>query len=443
MSYASLESIYAAFREKPILCTDTRRIQKGSMFFALKGESFNGNDFAEQALAGGCSCAVVDDANVVKGKKYFLVENVLQTLQDLAKLHRSLLKIPFIGLTGSNGKTTTKELIRTVLSKRFKIFATEGNLNNHIGVPISVLSVTDETEVAVIEMGANHQGEIAMLCEICRPEYGIITNIGKAHLEGFGGPEGVIRAKGELYQYIEQHSGKIILNRDNSILTGLVKKAETFTYGTSGLCHILGRVAGPGPLLQFRWKKNTDNIPLDEQEPVSTRLTGKYNLENVLAAVAVGTLFGLPAAEINDGISNYEPVNNRSQVKETSRNTLILDSYNANPTSMKAAIENLTSMEGEKMVVLGDMLELGDYSEKEHEEILKILRDSPIDQCVLVGPAFSKALSGMKEKPDCVSFMDSQEAEKKLKSKVSKLRKHLILIKGSRGIKLENLSELF
>ncbi|MCC7301271.1 MAG: UDP-N-acetylmuramoyl-tripeptide--D-alanyl-D-alanine ligase [Bacteroidia bacterium] len=443
MEFHPTDQIYAAFRKHAGICTDTRKLIKGGIFFALKGGQFNGNLFAEKALEQGCTLAVVDDPSVVKGKKYFLVEDVLKTLQDLAKFHRSLLKIPFIGLTGSNGKTTTKELIRAVLSRRFKTFATEGNLNNHIGVPLSVLSVTDDSEIAVIEMGANHQGEIAALCEICAPDYGIITNIGKAHLEGFGGPEGVIRAKSELYQYIEQHSGKIFLNRDNPVLTGLIKKADTFTYGTSGLCNILGRQAGNGPLLSVRWKTNNDNAPLEEHSPVQTNLTGIYNLENVLAAIAVGTVFGIPAQEINAGISSYMPGNHRSQVKETDRNTLILDSYNANPTSMRAALENLSGMEGDKMVVLGDMLELGDHSYKEHAEILHLVREKGFGQCILVGPAFTKAITGMKDAPSCDAFENTSEAQTKMKSKLSKLRRHLVLIKGSRGIKLEDLESLF
>lgn len=443
MEFTSLDTLYTHYRANPVICTDTRKVAKGSVFFALKGSSFNGNQYAAQALENGCAFAVVDDASVIKGKKYFLVADVLQTLQDLARHHRSLLKIPFIGLTGSNGKTTTKELIRTVLGRKFKTFATEGNLNNHIGVPLSVLSIGDDTEVAVIEMGANHQGEIAALCEICCPDYGIITNIGKAHLEGFGGAEGVVKAKSELYQYIEQHSGKIFLNRDNPILTGLIKKADTFTYGTSGLCNILGRPAGNGPFLSFRWKTNTDNAPLEDHEVIQTQLTGKYNLENILAAIAVGTVFGIPAPEMNAGIASYHPSNNRSQLKETERNTLILDAYNANPTSMRAALENLSAMEGEKMVVLGDMLELGDFSGQEHLEILKLVKEKEFDKCVLVGPAFSQALAGMKNGPTCESYENSAEAQKKLKTRIAKLRSHLILIKGSRGIKLEELSELF
>ncbi len=445
MVFATIDSIYAAFRANPLICTDTRKLLPRSIFFALKGDNFNGNTFAAKAIEAGCAYAVVDDPEYAAGKKYFLVENVLSTLQELARMHRSLLKIPFIGLTGSNGKTTTKELIRCVLSRRFKTFATEGNLNNHIGVPISVLSVSDEIEVAVIEMGANHQGEIALLCEICRPEYGIITNIGKAHLEGFGGPAGVIKAKSELYQYIEKNSGKIFVNRDNTILTGLIKKADTFTYGTSGLCHILGKSVPSEPFLKLRWKTNTDNETLEQKEVVETQLTGTYNIENVLAAIAVGTWFSIPASEINAGLREYKPSNSRSQVIDTGRNTLIMDAYNANPTSMRAAIENFAALESpDKLIVLGDMLELGDHADSEHKEILDLIREKKFARCILVGPIFSKVNQSLKDKGAlCETFDSSTTAQQKLKSQLSKLKKHTVLIKGSRGIKLEELSNLF
>jgi UDP-N-acetylmuramoyl-tripeptide--D-alanyl-D-alanine ligase len=444
MEQDSIEQLYSIYRKHPVICTDTRKITAGSIYFALRGSNFNGNEFVAAALEGGCAFAVTEDPAFSKNKKCLVVEDSLKTLQDLARHHRSLLTIPVIAITGSNGKTTTKELLKSVLSKKFRAFATEGNLNNHIGVPISILSITDENDIAVIEMGANHPGEIAMLCDIARPEYGIITNIGRAHLDGFGGPEGVIKAKSELYQYIEKHSGKIFVNRDNTLLTGLIKSADTYTYGTSGLCNCLGRSVAAHPFISFRWKTNKEEEMLETKEVIQTQLTGLYNLENILCAVCVGSYFGVTTSDINEAIASFVPGNNRSQVIETKRNTVILDAYNANPTSMKAALENFASLEGkEKVVILGDMLELGSYSLQEHQEIVNLLNEKGITHCILVGEHFGAALKGIKTKKNIEFFPSAKEAIKKFKPAASKLKGYKILIKGSRSVKLEDLAALF
>ncbi len=445
MEITSLDKLHATFRSHPVICTDTRKLTKGSIFFALKGTNFDGNSFAAKAIESGCAYAVIDDASLPPHTSYLLVEDVLKSLQALAMAHRALLKIPFIGITGSNGKTTTKELLNAVLSRKYKTHATEGNLNNHIGVPLTILSITDDKEIAIIEMGANHSGEIAQLCEIARIDYGLITNVGKAHLEGFGSPEGVIKAKGELYQYIEKNSGKIFLNRDNPALTALIKTADTYTYGTSGLCNILGRVTSTSPHVKIKWKTNTENELLDNKEEICSQLTGSYNAENILTAICVGNYFSVPAQEIKSAIESYKPSNNRSQLIETKRNTVLLDAYNANPTSMRAAIENFASMSGEKKVlILGDMLELGNFSATEHKEILELVKSKNFSHCIFVGPLF-KDLIKPNGKTDTViaSYNSAEEAMKSMKTAMGKLKDHQILIKGSRGIKLETLADLF
>ncbi|HEY6160198.1 MAG TPA: UDP-N-acetylmuramoyl-tripeptide--D-alanyl-D-alanine ligase [Bacteroidia bacterium] len=428
-----VEDIYEIYLQHPFICTDTRRITKGSVFFALRGGNFNGNEFAEKALKGGCAYAVVDEKEYVKDERYLLVEDALLMLQLVAKHHRSLLTIPVLGITGSNGKTTTKELIRAVLAKKYRALATEGNLNNHIGVPLTILSITDEIEIAVVEMGANHQGEIASLCAIAQPSFGIITNIGKAHLEGFGGPQGVIKAKGELYQYLRQNSGRAFVNADNTLLVNLAGAMEVTTYGTGNMCQVSGRIVSSEDHLTFAWKSKKDEVPLDQKEAVHSHLVGKYNFENILAAICIGNYFNVAAGDINKAIEEYVPSNNRSQVLKKGSNTLVLDAYNANPSSMSAAIGNFSELKAEKKIlILGDMLELGAHAEEEHRNILDLVRKNDFSQVILVGPLFSK-----EAKKEFKSFATAEEAAKFLKK--LNLKNSSILIKGSRGIKLETV----
>lgn len=428
MTYTSIESLYKIFLKNNSVATDTRSITPGSIFFALKGSNFNGNEFAAQAIEKGAAYAVIDDEKHFLNEKYFLVKDVLACLQELAKYHREQLKIPVLGITGSNGKTTTKELISTVLSKRYKTYATKGNLNNHIGVPLTLLAIKPEYEFAVIEMGANHVGEIAMLCNIARPDYGIITNIGRAHLEGFGGPAGVIKAKNELYQFIKTVNGKLFVNADNELLMDLSKSINRITYGTSAADYC-GQLIDVNPFVQLQ---------LDKQLAVSTHLVGKYNFENVLAAACIGNYFGVVSDKIKEALQNYVPSNNRSEVVRKGSNVILLDAYNANPTSMRAAIENIFEMKAtDKMLVLGDMLELGAESAQEHKAIIELATQKGFSNVCFIGERFKSAYTGT----DFKTFLTTTEATDWLKHN---LPKHTtILIKGSREKKLEQLLSAF
>lgn len=429
-----IEELYSIFKEHPSVSTDTRKLQKDSIFFALKGENFNANEFAEKALEGGCSYAVIDEEKYKKDSRFILVKNVLQALQQLANYHRKQLKIPFIGITGSNGKTTTKELVSAVLSKEFSTYYTQGNLNNHIGVPLTLLSINSTHEMAVIEMGANHQGEIKLLCSIAEPDYGIITNIGKAHIEGFGGFEGIKKGKGELYQFIKNRNGKVFINNDNSILTEMLNGYDAVGYGTSPENFVSGLFIESNPFIKFKWRGDATKS-FDEQPIISSHLVGKYNFENILSAICVGKYFGVDEQKINEAIENYIPNNNRSQAVEKNSNTLILDYYNANPTSMKAAIENFADMNAKnKMLVLGDMLELGDESATEHQAIIQLLSSKNLTNVILVGKLFNASKSDFKK------FISSEEAANYIKSNAP--QNTSILIKGSRGIKLEKVVEV-
>lgn len=386
--------------------------------------------FAEQAIEKGCTYAVVDKPEYVKGGRYILVNNCLKALQELARFHRDQLSIPFIGITGTNGKTTTKELIAKVLSAKFNVTGTEGNLNNHIGVPLTLLRVTRQTEVAIIEMGANHPGEIKFLCEIAKPTHGIITNIGKAHLEGFGGFEGVKRTKNELYDHLINYGGTIIANAGNDILKSLLKgrNVKKVFYGSEdSLCR--GEILKSDPYLEF-------DVP--EMGQVKTKLAGRYNLENVLAAVCFGLFFEVSFSKIRDAVENYEPSNQRSQIKQTDKNLLLMDYYNANPSSMEVALENFSRMEHQrKMVILGDMLELGDEALMEHEKIKDIVFAMNPAETIFVGPIFKSLSSeGQKQK----YFISSEEAKKWIED--YKPAGFLILLKGSRGIRLEKIADI-
>lgn len=431
-----IEVLYTHFLKYPLVCTDTREIKPGALFFALKGDNFNANEFAEKALEMECSIAIIDEAKYKKDDRYFLVDDVLSTLQQLANHHRQQLKIPVIGITGTNGKTTSKELLFAVLSEKYKVLATKGNLNNHIGVPLTLLSITDEHEIAIIEMGANHQGEIAMLCKIAEPAFGMITNIGKAHLEGFGGPEGVIIAKNEMYQFIQQKSGKLFVNADNELLKKLSENMDRVTFGTTNEVDYVGSFVESNPFVKLKCKAKTDTTPLDEKPTINTQLVGKYNFENILAAACIGNYFDVSEQQIKTGLEKYVPSNNRSQVMQTKNNLLLLDAYNANPSSMNAAIENFAQMnQPNKMVILGDMLELGDDSEKEHAAIVNLLKQKNILSVLLVGNYFTEAGKAI----NATTFANSDQVFEYLQQ--HPIKNTTILIKGSRGIKLEKVVE--
>jgi UDP-N-acetylmuramoyl-tripeptide--D-alanyl-D-alanine ligase len=422
------QQLYEKYLDSSGVSTDTRKITPNSIFFALTGDNFDGNKFAADALSSGAKYAVVDNPEVVKDERYLLVTDVLTALQDVARYHRQKLNIPIFGLTGSNGKTTTKELIREVLSTKFNVIATEGNLNNHIGVPLTILRITSDTEVAVIEMGANHIGEIATLCEIAQPTHGLITNIGKAHLEGFGNYEGVIRAKSELYHYLIQHDGLLFINSDDPLLKNMSKRIkDPLFYNNPGdfyACQLLSA----NPYVDFNSEAG---------EKVSTSLIGTYNFKNIAAALCVGKYFKVDENIANKAIADYVPKNNRSQIITTEKNQIILDAYNANPVSMKAALENLAAMEHpNKVVILGDMFELGDDTELEHKNIINQVVQMELSSALLCGKASSKASASSSS---IASFGTKDELIEYLKSKP--ITGALILIKASRGMGLETLVE--
>ena len=368
-----IADLYEVYLKHPVITTDTRNCPPGSIFFALKGENFNGNLFAEEAVQKGSAYAVVDERenNLSEDKRIIVVDDVLATLQQLANFHRKKLKIPIIAITGSNGKTTTKELIATILQKRFEVAFTQGNLNNHIGVPLTLLSINKSHEIAVVEMGANHRGEIKALCEIAEPNIGLITNIGKAHIEGFGSLENVIKAKCELYDFIREHEGKVFVNRDNPILNEKSDEMDRILYGRdNSSLFVSGTLSEETPFLNFNWNF------FEHPHQVKTHLVGAYNLDNALAAAAIGKYYGIKAALISDALENYIPTNNRSQFERTRDNELIIDAYNANPSSMKASLEYFAKIPSNlpKAVILGDMNELGDISDSEHQALTTFLK---------------------------------------------------------------------
>ncbi len=434
-----ISELYKIFKQYPSVSTDSRKIQKDSMFFALKGENFDGNLYAQTALDSGASYCIVDNPKYAVNQQCILVDDVLKTLQLLANFHRKQFSIPFIGVTGSNGKTTTKELISRVLSKKYKTAFTQGNLNNHIGVPLTLLSVTSEHEIAVIEMGANHQGEIAALCEIAEPTHGIITNVGKDHLEGFGSPEGVIKTKNELYQSLAKQKGTIFVNGNNEILMNLAKNQNHIVYGTDTNVSCKGYFIDANPFVKLKWTfnstKNIDNISITESQ-----LAGKYNFENILAAVCIGNFFGVSQNAINEAIAEYKPTNNRSQLTKTATNTLLLDAYNANPSSMEVAIDNFVTLNvTNKVLILGDMLELGSYSQAEHQAVYEKVRGNDFKQTLLIGKCFSELTISEIDKEKIKQFENCGDLCKFLS--INKITDSYILVKGSRGIKLEQCVE--
>lgn len=427
----TIQHIYNLFLDHPKVITDSRKIEKGCLFFALKGDNFNGNSFAEEALRKGAAYAIIDDKNYEQPEGTLLTDNVLETLQQLAAYHRARLGIPVIGITGTNGKTTTKELLAAVLSRKFNVVCTRGNFNNHIGVPLTLLSMDENTEMGIVEMGANHAGEIAELCNIADPDYGIITNIGIAHLEGFGSFETIKETKAELYKHTGNKNGLIFYNHDNPVLLGLTAGfARKKSYGTRD-SDITGELLQSKPFLNARV-----NFP-EETLDIQTRLIGIYNFENLMAAAAVGSYFGIDPAEIAHAVSEYVPQNNRSQMIERNGRTIIMDAYNANPSSMKASIENFISVfQPPRSVILGDMRELGAHSVEEHRSVVQKLSDFPFDAVYLVGPIFTEVAGN-------TSFNRFADVEKAVKH----IRNHppgkgAILIKGSRGIQLEKIMEV-
>lgn len=437
------EQLYQLYKKHPVISTDTRKIASGSLFFALKGEKFDANTFAEQAVASGAAYAVIDNPEHQQGDRYLLVKDVLTALQDLARYHRRQLTIPVIGLTGTNGKTTTKELINAVLSQHFNTYATQGNLNNHIGVPLTILSINASHEAAAIEMGANHQKEIALLCTISQPSHGLITNVGKAHLEGFGGAEGVKKGKGELYDYLKASDGIAFVNSDSADLMAMQHarslKNVTF-YGSIDLDNLVsGQLIENSPYLTLQWTNNATGKSYE----VKSQLTGAYNIDNILAAICIGVYFKLSAEEINAGISGYQPKNNRSQITPTATNTLICDYYNANPSSMAVAIENLGKIEAKhKVLVLGDMFEMGQESATEHAAIIKKAMGTPVDERIFIGSEFVSQKSEVgSRKSEAIFYSTVEEAIAGLKA--NPIRNATVLIKGSRGMALERLVELF
>jgi UDP-N-acetylmuramoyl-tripeptide--D-alanyl-D-alanine ligase len=423
-----IEVLYNRFLECTCVCTDTRKIEKDSLFFALKGPNFNANELAHKALEAGAKYAIIDDEQFLYDSGCILVKDVLTSMQQLANHHRRQLNIPVIAVTGSNGKTTTKELIYTVLSKKYKTHATLGNLNNHIGVPLTLLAIKKGVEIAIVEMGANHQKEITSYCLIAEPTHGIITNIGKAHLEGFGGLEGVKKGKGELYDYLLAHEGRVFINSTNEILLNLSQ--------------FLNPVYYPGPhdyyccelLEEFPYIR----IKTENGDVFSTHLIGKYNFENIAAALCIGKFFDVPAGAANAAVAAYDPQNNRSQIVKKDSNTIILDAYNANPSSMKAAIENFAMMDsGNKVLILGDMFELGNESEKEHAALGKILKDKNPGLLILCGKEMIAAKTLV---PEALHFDSRALLEEWLRT--HKFNHSTILIKGSRGMGLEKVKDL-
>ena len=420
-----IETLYQKFLTYPVICTDTRNIVTDSIFFALKGANFNGNEFAKKALQNGAKFAVIDEEEYAINDQCILVEDVLKTLQKLAKYHRSQLKIPVIGITGSNGKTTTKELIYSVLSRKFNVFATQGNFNNHIGVPLSVLSVNNRHEIAIIEMGANHVGEIAELCEISDPDFGIITNIGKAHLEGFGSYENIKKGKSELYRHIQTKNGKLFVNVDDKLLVELSNNIEIIGYGVSTKAGYTGELLSGNPLRLSINKKH-----------ISTNLIGDYNFYNALAAACIGNYFGVSQSKIINGLESYQPDNNRSQLIKKGTNAIVMDAYNANPVSMQLALENFKNIKAtKKIVVLGDMFELGKYSGEEHQKIVDKLTQLKFTKCILVGNEFQKTT----RPKNYLGFNTSEDAANYFKQNPP--INTTFLLKGSRGIKLEKVLE--
>lgn len=422
-----VSALYEIYKTYPSVQTDSRKVQKGDLYFALKGERFNGNDFALQALEDGAAYAIVDEAGAQHNEQCILVEDVLKAMQQLALHHRRQLNIPFIAITGTNGKTTTKELVNQVLSARFNTYATAGNLNNHIGVPLTILGIKEDAEMAIIEMGANHEKEIAFYCTIAEPNYGLINNVGKAHLEGFGSVEGVKRAKGELYDYIRELQGTIFINNDLDYLVEMASGiVHQITYGTSNAQYIGRALSGDG-LLKFAL------LSSGMETTIQTQLVGDYNLPNALAAIAIGAHFGMDIDTIKTALEAYTPSNSRSQLLQKGSNTIILDAYNANPSSMKLAVENMAGLQTDKTkwLFLGAMKEMGENCHSEHQALVDLVQTLGFEHVVLVGKEFEDTTHNFQ--------YFEQAALAKAWLEARPLHDASILVKGSRGSKMEEI----
>lgn len=420
----TIEKIYQYYSQKHLVSTDSRKIEEGCVFVALKGERFDGNDFAYKvAVENIASCVIADRKDLPHHERLFIVDDSLAALQELARLHREKCNIPIIGITGTNGKTTTKELTAAVLSKKYNLIYTQGNFNNHLGLPLTVLRIKPDTEMAVVEMGANHPNEIAQLCSIANPDFGIITNIGKAHLEGFGSFEGVVKTKNELYDFIKSKNGKLFVNHDNELLMNLSNGIESHTYGKDNNANIKASIASSNPYLIINWEGNE----------IKTNLVGDYNFENVMAAISVGCYFNIEKSLIIEALENYTPTNNRSQFIKSDKNEIVMDAYNANPVSMHHAIKNFRNISSENsLLILGDMRELGKDSEKEHHAIINLIKELKFDNVILVGGEFKKAAGN-----DFTIFANVEELLAYINDNDISGKK--ILIKGSNSIHLEKI----
>lgn len=436
-SGVNITSLYDLYKQHPLICTDSRKITEGCIYFSLKGENFDGNTFAISALEQGAAHAIVDDATLPETVGLIKVDSGLRTLQELSAHHRQQFDIPVLGITGSNGKTTTKELIHAVLSQQFNVLATEGNFNNHIGVPLTLFKLRPEHDIAIIEMGASRQLEIKELCDIADPNYGLITNIGKAHLETMGGLEGVIKTKTELFEHIRINGGKLFVHTCDNPLVENAAGTDAFYYGALPTDDVSGRVTRDGDLVSVQWKRKSTDAPIEQSAVVRSNLTGVYNLPNIMAAVAVGIEFGLSDAQIAKGISSYRPANNRSEIRKSGPNTFILDAYNANPSSMEVAIDNLMGSDAEyRSVIMGEMLELGAIAKEEHRLICERLLTLGLKTVCLVGAEFS---SFKADYP--FHFFDDVESLNEWLPDHS-FENETVLIKGSRGNRLEKAAEL-
>lgn len=421
----TIENIYELYKKAYTVTTDSRTINKDCVFVALKGEHFDGNDFAMKvAEEGVAACVIADRKDLPKHERLFVVEDSLKCLQSLAKLHRERIGLPILGITGTNGKTTTKELVSAVLSKKFNIVFTQGNFNNQLGVPLTVLRIKPGTEMAVVEMGASHPGDIDELTNIGEPNFGMITNIGRAHLRDFGGYEGVVKTKNEMYQYIAKHNGLLFVNNDNALLMNLANNINKVTYGTNQNADIQGKMLSANPYLSVEWKGYK----------IDTQLVGDYNFENVMAAICIGTYFKVAENDIVDALSNYCPTNNRSQVIETGKNRVVMDAYNANPTSMSLAIKNFRNIcKSDNLLILGDMRELGEESEREHKMIIELLKELKFKNVYLVGNEFSKS----SENSEFSSFNNVEELAQYLQK--HPVSGYDILVKGSNSVHLNKI----
>lgn len=422
----NIEQLHSLFLSANGISTDTRKLIPDSIFFALKGDNFNGNKFAADALKGGCSFAVIDEKEYATSDQCILVDDVLKSLQNLANFHRKQFNIPVIGITGSNGKTTTKELIGSILSTTYNTLITEGNLNNHLGVPLTLLRMNMDHEIAIIEMGASKPGDIKELSEIAEPTHGIITNIGAAHIEGFGSLQGVVKTKTELYRFVQSTGGILFCNTEDETLNSNLPSDITVIYYGKNSGSVTGNITSLTPFVNFVWSENNQSYP-----EIKSNLVGAYNLDNFLSAICIGRFFNVSAESISQALTSYSPSNKRSQVEKTERNTLIVDCYNANATSMRAALENFVAIPHQnKLAILGDMLELGPISIEEHQKIADYVSDKKME-VILVGDEFGKINS---------EFQKFKTSDDLLKSeKLKSINNHLVLIKGSRGIKLETV----